>query len=121
MRASSRINKPQWGFRKALQISAPLQDYLLAGAVDSPLDLGGRPSLSPQVSWLRVWSCRLAFFPRFPETSGTLVANSPLRWPREAKRGYAAPKAPYPASFRTDLGGILSERRIRHQYPSGLN
>jgi putative transposase len=30
--------------------------------------------------------------------------------------GYAAPKAPYPAKFRTDLVGTLSERRIRQQY-----
>jgi len=30
--------------------------------------------------------------------------------------GYAAPKAPYPAKFRTDLVGTLSERRIRYQY-----
>jgi hypothetical protein len=30
--------------------------------------------------------------------------------------GYAAPKAPYPAKFRTDLVGTLSERRICQQY-----
>jgi hypothetical protein len=30
--------------------------------------------------------------------------------------GYVAPKAPYPAKFRTDLVGTLSERRIRQQY-----
>ena len=51
-----------------------------------------------------------------PDPTVILLANSPLCRPREAKMGYAAPKAPYPAKFRTDLVGTLSERRIRHQY-----
>jgi hypothetical protein len=35
----------------------------------------------------------------------TLLANSPLRRPREAKKGCADPKIPYPAKLRTNPAG----------------
>ena len=47
----------------------------------------------------------------------TLVANSPLRRPREEKMGYVAPKPP----SQPDLGRILmgiERNQIRHQYPT---
>src|SRR3954447_11683489 len=44
-----------------------------------------------------------------PVSTLTLVANSPLRRPREAKRGLCGPKTPL--SSRWDLVGTLSERR----------
>src|SRR5881227_3852747 len=53
---------------------------------------------------------RLTGRPNSPTVSTLiLLANSPLRRPREAKMGYAALKALYPAGFRADLVGTLNE------------